>query len=377
MVLSGAQPLLKKVLLWLLALILLLAVLGTVVGWWLSAPTSQIELQRMQSASHFDGSGFVNPEPQSAWTFRVKDLQLAILGDGQQVTPPGEVPVMDVQADFLDTPPSPGFRYMWLGHSSVLIEIDGVRVLLDPVLSERASPFSFVGPRRFHPPPIALEDLRGIDVALISHNHYDHMDEQTIRQLASNGTRIFVPLGMAPLLAQWQIPEAQIQSFDWRQEVDVNGVRMIATPARHYANRGTFDYKETSWNSWSIVGPEHRVFYSGDTGASKLFAEVGADYGPFNLGVIKVGAYGPGQAWLDVHMEPEDSVQTASDVAADVLLPVHWGTFNLAYHAWDEPAERVLQSATDAGVRLVMPRFGEWVDHTEVPAVDPWWRSVD
>ncbi len=367
----------KKILLALVACILLLALVGTYLGWQLSAPTSDQELARMQRADHYANGKFVNPEGQSSWEFTVQNLRLAILGDGQQTTPIGQIPVVAVENSVLDNDPAPGLRYLWLGHSSVLIEIDGIRVLLDPVLSERVSPFSFAGPRRFHPSPIPLAELRGIDVALISHNHYDHMDEATIRQLADAGTQIFVPLGMAPLLEQWEIAPAQIQSFDWNEDATVKGIRFIATPARHYANRGTFDYKETSWNSWSIVGPQNRVFYSGDSGASKQFARIGIEYGPFDLGVIKVGAYGPDQAWLDVHMAPEDSVQTAIDIGAKVVLPVHWGTFNLAYHAWDEPAERVLLAATDAGVKLAMPRPGEWVEHTDVPAVDPWWRNVE
>lgn len=369
--------LLKKILLSIVAVIAILAVLGTAVGWWLSVPTSAPELARMQRATHFSEGRFANPEPQSAWAFSVRDLQLAILGDGQQEKPAAQIPVTPLDPGLLDSAPAAGMRYLWLGHSSVLLEIDGLRVLLDPVLSERVSPFDFIGPKRFHPSPIALDEIRGIDVALVSHNHYDHMDEATLRQLARQGTQLFVPLGMAPLLQQWQIPDAQIKSFDWNEETTVKGVRLIATPARHYANRGTFDYKESSWNSWSIVGPSHRVFYSGDTGASVAFADVGAEFGPFNLGIIKVGAYGPGQAWLDVHMTPEDSVQTAMDIRANTMLPVHWGTFDLAYHAWDAPAERVLQAAAAADVPLVMPQPGQWIEHAQLPAVQPWWRDVE
>ncbi len=368
---------LKKIILSLLGIIVIVALLGTFVGWYLSVPVSAPEQARMQKAAHYADNKFANPEGQSSWEFSVRNLQLAFFGEGKQEKPASAIPVVSVETESFDHAPEPGLRYLWLGHSSVLLEIDGVRVLLDPVLSERVSPFSFAGPARFHPSPIPLNELRGIDAALISHNHYDHMDEATLRHLAKDGTRIFVPLGMAPLLQQWQIPDAQIQSFDWNEAATVKGVRMVATPARHYANRGTFDYKETSWNSWSILGPEHRVFYSGDTGASLQFAKLGEKFGPFDLGVIKVGAYGPDQAWLDVHMAPEDSVQTALDVQASVLLPVHWGTFDLAYHAWDEPAERVLQSAGDAGVTLVMPRPGEWVEHTALPSVDTWWREVD
>ena len=266
---------------------------------------------------------------------------------------------------------------MWLGHSSVLIEVDGLRVLLDPVLSSRVSPFSFVGPKRFHPSPIALEDMRNIDAVMISHNHYDHMDEATIKHLAAKGTKILVPLGMRPQLKAWGVDDAQAHSFHWGEELTVKNVRLVSTPARHYSNRGTFDYKKTHWSSWSIIGPQSRVFYSGDTGYSKSFAKTGESFGPFDLGIIKVGAYGPGQSWKDIHMEPEDSVRTAQDVKAEVLLPVHWGTFNLAYHAWDEPIERTLKSAEKSGLRVVAPRPGEMVDPVNATPIVSWWREVN
>jgi len=368
---------LKKILFWLLIVIVVLVAAGTLIGWYLSVPTSSAETERMQSASHYNDGKFSNPEPQSGWEINRQSLKDALLGTGAQVTPIGAIPVDDVDSGFLDSEPAAGLRYMWLGHSSVLIEIDGIRIAIDPVLSERASPFPFLGPKRFHPPPIALNDFRGVDAALISHNHYDHMDRATLVQLAANGSKIFVPLGMQPQLIEWDIDPAQVQSFDWNEEAEIKGVRLIATPARHYSNRGTFDYKETSWNSWSMVGPTHRVFYSGDTGASKLFAEVGEQHGPFDLGIIKIGAYGPGQAWIDIHLEPEDAVQAALATKSKVLLPVHWATFNLAYHAWTEPAERVLVSAVEAGVELRMPRLGQWVDNAEPMELETWWRVVD
>ena len=366
----------KKILLSLISLILLLAVAGTAIGWWISTPTSRAELARMRASDHFHDGAFANPEPQSGWDFTWDQLVKAVTGGEEQTTPPGEIPVVSTDPAFLDSKPVPGLRAIWLGHSSVLLEIDGLRVLLDPVLSQRVSPFPFVGPARFHPSPIPLKDMRGIDVVLISHNHYDHMDKATIRHLAGQGTKFFVPLGTAPLLQQWGIADAQIRSFNWWEEESINGVQLVATPARHYSNRGTFDYKKTFWLSWSILGPQNRAFFSGDTGYSKSFTEIGEKLGPFDLGIIKVGAYGPGQAWIDIHMDPENAMQTAKDVGAKLVLPVHWGTFNLAYHAWDEPIERAVAAAQPNGVKLAAPHPGELVDAANPPAVTRWWREV-
>lgn len=367
---------LKKILLGILALVAILVVAGVGVGWWLSSPTSNAEHARMEASPHFHDGAFANPERQSSWEFGWQQIADMFAGNEAQVTPPGIIPVDTPDPTFLDAKPKPGLRAMWFGHSSVLIEIDGLRVMVDPVLSQRASPFAAVGPSRFHPSPIPLSVMRGIDAVLISHNHYDHMDEATIRHLARQGTKIFVPLGMAPLLAKWGIPADQGRSFAWWEKISIGEVELTATPARHYSSRGTFDYKKTFWLSWSVVGPEHRVFYSGDTGYSKSYTEIGKQLGPFDLGIIKVGAYGPGQAWLDVHMHPEDAMTTAKDIGAKLVLPVHWATFNLAYHAWDEPIERALVSAEKKGVRVTTPRPGEWIGVDGLVPMANWWRDL-
>ena len=289
--------------------------------------------------------------------------------------PPSTIPVVSVLPLSLKPLPSPTLRAFWIGHASVYVEIDDIRILIDPIFSEYASPFNF-GPKRFHPPPITLQDLPKIDAVLISHDHYDHLDMNTIIQLAAQGTHFFVPLGIGAHLIKWNVPENQIQELEWWQDQMVGEVKIICTPTRHYSGRGLTDNKATLWSSWSVIGPQHRFYYSGDTGYSKHFKEIGERFGPFDMSFIKVGAYGPGAGWIDIHMSPEDAVRAHKEVQARRMFPVHWGTFNLAYHDWDEPIKRTLQAASKEKIDLVIPRVGEIVFANQDFLSENWWESV-
>ncbi|MBP2703808.1 MBL fold metallo-hydrolase [Microbispora sp. RL4-1S] len=263
---------------------------------------------------------------------------------------------------------------VWYGHSSVLVEIEGRRVLLDPVWSERCSPVSFTGPRRLHPPPIPLADLPRLDAILISHDHYDHLDMPTVRELVRTQSAPFlVPLGVGAHLERWRVPASRIVELDWDEEATVGGVRFVATAARHFSGRG-FRRNGTLWSSWVIAGERRRVFYSGDSGYFDGYAAIGERHGPFDLSVIQIGAYSAG--WPDIHMTPEEAILAHLDVRAGVLLPVHWGTFNLSAHAWADPVDRLWREAKARDVRLVVPRPGERVTVDDPPPVDGWWQTI-
>lgn len=244
------------------------------------------------------------------------------------------------------------------------------------MFAERVSPLPLVGPRRFHAPPIALADLPPIDAVLISHDHYDHLDMDTVRHLAQRGALFYVPLGIGAHLERWGVAPAQIEELEWWQERSVKNVRIVCTPTRHYSGRGLDNRGTTLWSSWSVVGAQHRFFYSGDTGYAKVFKEIGERFGPFDLAFIKIGAYGPGQAWTDIHMPPEQAVQVHRDVRGRRMFPVHWSTFNLAYHDWDEPIRRAVAEAGRAGVEWVTPRVGEEVDADRAFQSVRWWEAV-
>ncbi len=328
---------------------------------------------RAEHSGHFRDGKFVNLEPTHMLTPGTfgEMLQHQFFGDEQRV-PPKPPPVLQRTAADYATPPASGLRATWIGHASVLLEVDGKRVLTDPVFSARCSPFQWVGPERFAPPPIALQALPAIDVVVISHDHYDHLDMDTIIALAKRGTRFIVPLGIGAHLDRWGVAAEQITDLDWYEHASVGDLQLTATPARHYSGRGVLGGDSTLWASWVIAGPTNRVFFSGDTGYSAQFAKVGATYGPFDLTLIKVGASDP--TWQQIHMSPEEAVRTHRDVRGKVLLPVHWGTFNLAYHDWYEPADRVLEAAKKAGVEIALPRLGEWVEPPHAVPAAVWWR---
>lgn len=333
--------------------------------------------ERVLASDHQVDGKFRNTVPQSEagfgnyWDYLVEQFS----GDQVRI-PPSSIPLIPVTADYLSRQPSAGLTAIWLGHASVYLELDGYRLLVDPMLSDYASPVDGIGPKRFHPSPISLSDLPKIDAVMISHDHYDHLDMKTIQHLAKNGSRFYVPLGIGAHLDAWDIPEQQIIEMDWWEKSNLGDLEIVSTPARHYSGRELFDYKETLWSSWSVIGPTRRFFYSGDTGYSDHFKQIGETYGPFDLAIIKIGAYGPGDSWIDIHMDPEHAVQSFADVNAKRMLPVHWATFNMAFHHWNEPITRAITAATALNLELVTPQLGEKVIAGEDFKSKKWWETV-
>jgi L-ascorbate metabolism protein UlaG (beta-lactamase superfamily) len=334
-------------------------------------------LARARANPHFRAGEFVNPLPPASYTWAEAWNLFSgqFFGDEARV-PPAAIPVVPVApANLREGARNPGLRAFWIGHASVYAELDGVRILVDPIFSEYASPFD-VGPKRFHPPPIALADLPFIDAVLITHDHYDHLDMRTVAHLARGGTRFYVPLGVGAHLERWGVAPERIREMQWWQEQTLRGVRIVSTPSRHYSGRRLGDRNATWWTSWSVLGAHHRFYVSGDTGYSDHFRTIGERLGPFDLAFVKVGAYGPGAPWLDIHMSAEDAVRGHRDLRARRLFPVHWGTFNLAFHAWDEPIRRTVAAARAGSVELVTPRVGEIVVADREFASSAWWEAV-
>jgi len=334
-------------------------------------------LKMAQASPHYHDGEFANTPPHpplesgDAWGYLIEQF----FGDQTRV-PPSAIPISVIPLESIQAEPHTGLRAIWFGHSSVYVELDGFRLLVDPVFSEYASPFNGIGPKRTHPPPITLADLPRIDVVMISHDHYDHLDMRTIQFLSPKGTQFLVPLGVGAHLDEWEIPESQITELDWWESTEIAGLKIICTPAQHYSSRGIFDYKETLWSSWSVMGSKHRFFYSGDSGYSNHFQSIGSQLGPFDLSIMKIGQYGPGASWIYSHMDPEEAIEAHLAVRARRMLPVSWGTFNIAFHDWDEPIRRAVQAANEKNVDLVTPRVGDVVTAGKPFNSYPWWEEV-
>lgn len=337
------------------------------------APTGA-DLEQVKQSSRHQGGRFTNflaaNEPEF-WS------TLARWVAGAENTVPTEPLVIETrsQSDFKD-PPQSGLRITWFGHSTVLVEIDGERLLLDPVWSDRCSPLRFAGPQRFHPPPLPIEQLPKLSGVVISHDHYDHLDHQSILALNEQGVHFYVPLGVGSHLRYWGVPSSRVTELDWWQAAQVGNLTLTATPARHFSGRSLLmsDRDQTLWAGWAMTGPVHRVFFSGDTAMFPEFTEIGERLGPFDATLIEVGAYN--QAWADVHLGPEQALRAHQMVKGKVLFPVHWGTFDLALHAWTEPMERILSGASALGIQVVTPKPGQSIEPQHAPMPGRWWPEL-
>lgn len=292
----------------------------------------------------------------------------------QQRRPPQPLPVVWPGPAAHQTPPASGLRVTWLGHSSLLIELDGLTILSDPVWAERLSPVPGFGPRRFHAPPIPLEQLPEPDLVLISHDHYDHLDRRVIRWLADKRMPFVTALGVGRLLERWGIAAHRIHELDWWDERELHalGLKLAAVPAQHFSGR-MLRRNTSLWSSWVLLKGDHRIYIGCDSGMFSGFATIGERYGPFEFASLEMAQYG--EWWPDVHMQPEQAIEAAQALRASVVLPVHWGTYCLSFHAWDEPIERMVAAAEAQGVALMTPRLGEPVEPAQARDLPLWWRD--
>ena len=289
--------------------------------------------------------------------------------------PPVPLPAVD-PIEKWRRPPGSGLRATWLGHSTLLIEIDGLRVLTDPVWGLRASPLRVAGPKRFQPVPVPLRALPPIDLVLISHDHYDHLDYPTIRRLRRHGVPFVTSLGVGAHLEAWGVPAAQIIELDWWESYTLPSadLTVTATPSQHFSGRTPKTRNSTLWSSLVIRSRKHSVFFSGDTGLTTQYRSIHERFGRFDLVMLEVGAFHP--AWGDMHLGPENALKALALLGGGTFLPIHWGTFALGMHAWDEPAESLLQLAPRTGAQLLMPRLGEPTEPAQAERVEPWWREA-
>jgi len=272
-----------------------------------------------------------------------------------------------------------GLYITWLGHSSFMMQIDGVRVLIDPVFSNNVSPVPLFSVKRFQKDsPVSVENLPFIDAVFISHDHYDHLDRRAIAELEPNVGFFLTPLGVGKILRGWGIDSAKVREYAWWQEGAIKGssgqiLNFVCTPSHHFSGRNPFYRNETLWASWVFKGTVHKVFYSGDTGYDLHFKQIGYHCGPFDLNIIENGQYSV--HWPSSHLVPENGVKAHLELKGKYMMPVHWGSFNLSIHDWWEPIERVSKETSEKGVNLLTPRIGQTLSVGENPTTLPWWKD--
>ncbi len=326
-------------------------------------------LNKIKSSPQFKNGKFVNPNPPAmSPSFGMFKKYIF----GKEIRTPKEIlPQQQIDLDMLESTDSSYLKVTNVGHSSLLIHMDGYRILTDPVYEAKISP---VGPRRFNKDiPIDPTQLKDIDVVVISHNHYDHLNKYSIKTIHEEVTRFIVPLGVGAQLEKWGVPREKIAELDWWDsfEYDEN-LTITSTPSQHFSGRGITDRDKSLWTSYAIATLDHNIYFSGDSGYFDGFKAIGEKLGPFDIAFMECGAYN--LEWADVHMFPEETVQASLDLKAHYVWPIHWGTFNLALHDWFDPMERVTRAAQKNGVRLLTPIFGQVVEYPGRMQTEHWWK---
>ena len=265
-------------------------------------------------------------------------------------------------------------RLFWFGHSTFLLEIEDKNILIDPMMGEVPAPHPWLGAKRFsNQLPIKIEKLPQIDAVILSHDHYDHLDYESIMKLKDKVKMFYTPLGLGAHLIEWGVSKDKIVELDWWENVEHEGLIFRCTPAQHFSGRGLTDRGSTLWASWIIESKNENIFFSGDSGYGDHFKEIGEKYGPFDFAMMECGQYN--ELWKEIHMFPEETVQAAVDIKAKRIMPIHWGAFKLALHSWTDPVERIIKKAKEMDVDIVVPKIGEPIIINEkgIEQIE-WWK---
>lgn len=288
--------------------------------------------------------------------------------------PTGEIPVKKI--DSIDNAKSNELRYTWFGHSSGLLQISGLNILIDPVLSDYATPLAPFGPKRIAEVPIESENLPNIDIVLISHDHYDHLDYNTIKAIDSKVKKYIVPLGVENHLIEFGIDKDKIVNIAWWENVESDNVNIISTPGNHYSGRIPWRNNRTLWSGYIIQNNDYKVYYTGDTGYGSFFKDINNRYGSMDLVLIEDGQYN--SMWPGCHLSPSEGMQALNDLDAKNAIPVHWAGFVMSNHDWNAPATEYLKLSQNENVNIVIPYIGQTVDYNDLSSVtDTWWEDVD
>lgn len=336
------------------------------------SPSGKSKKEFLKS-KNYNGKTFQN---KNGITVKISFLKAMTLipqwlnGKGEKF-PSHKIPVVKRTKSEFENFPDSLIRITWFGHSTVIIEIDGKKLLIDPMLGMSPSPVSFFSKRFNDSLPLNIEDIPNLDAVLISHDHYDHLDYSTILKIKDKVGHFYVPLGVSSHLIKWGVDESKITELDWWDDVEFKNLQFVCTPAQHFSGRSLGVRNCTLWCSWIIKGKSGNLFFSGDSGYSEYFKNIGEKYGPFDLCMMECGQYN--DLWKEIHMLPEESVQANIDLKGKVLMPIHWGAFSLSLHKWSEPVERLTKEAKIKNVLITTPMIGESIVIGKKYPNTKWW----
>ena len=338
-------------------------------------PSAGERLRRIQKSSNFRDGQFQNLSFTPTFAEDVSKFEMirdGIFKISNRKAPATDLPSVKTNLKSLD---SENDVLVWFGHSSYFMQIDGKKILVDPVFSGSASPFSFMVKSFKGSDVYTPDDFPKIDYLVITHDHWDHLDHQTVLKMRSKVGKIITGLGTAAHLEYWGFDPQSIVELDWNESATLDsGFQVTATPGRHFSGRG-FKRNQSIWCSFVLQTPSKKIFIGGDSGYDTHFARIGAEHGPFNLALLECGQYN--KSWKYIHMMPEQTVQAAIDLKTKTLMPVHWGKFALALHAWDEPIERVTKEAHRLNVPIIHPMIGETLDLDDFGVQKEWWKAIN
>ncbi|CAM4205148.1 MBL fold metallo-hydrolase [Zobellia roscoffensis] len=330
------------------------------------------DLDRIQNSKNYNEDVFVNQtetSPGNPWE-AMQEMPDMLFDDTKNPHKPLPVAFLKESLQATDSLT----HITWFGHSAFLLELQGKRILIDPMLGDIASPLPF-GTKRFaYQKPIPLDQLKNIDVVIVSHDHYDHLDYPTIKKIKDDVKHFIVPLGVGSHLKSWDISAKKITELDWWQDTSLDGIQYTAAPSRHFSGRGLTDRNATQWASWIIKSNTDNIYFSGDGGYGPHFKEIGEKLGPFDFAMMECGQYN--EAWSNIHMMPEETVQAGLDVNAKIAMPIHWGAFRLAPHGWTDPVVRFTKTANEKQLPFLLPEIGERFQLGEDYPKKEWWLEL-